>query len=338
MRTFQLSAVLAAAVLAALTISACESGTPAGPEADPAEIPSQFANVVLQGDLPDSGDDDIKDLIPGLFWGDFWVCKGGVQTQFTGLATPSSAFKPTSNPFTVDDGACELVGKAETNQDAIFASVTEIVPAGFQLDSILVWGVVENGNGVETVFEKGFGPQFSDPVPGDYTIAGNVVEKINDKYGCVVIYYNSRIPGGGEGCTPGGWKEHYGQITGNGRSQNTAADWWADTPFATGDEFAASITTDDSERDYVRGLMLQNPGASLIGTRSMLAALDANGGGLNALVRHAAAALLNASSTEVDYDLTVDQVRAQFWAAVNGGDIEGTKNTFQGFNQQGCPQ
>ena len=67
----------------------------------------------------------------------------------TVIARISSAFQPTSNPFAVDDGACELVGHAEAHQDEIYASVTEIVPAGFQLDSILVWGVVENGNGVD---------------------------------------------------------------------------------------------------------------------------------------------------------------------------------------------
>ncbi|MBA2564146.1 MAG: hypothetical protein H0V09_01825 [Gemmatimonadetes bacterium] len=65
--------------------------------------------------------------------------------------------------------------------------------------------------------------------------------------------------------------------------------------------------------------------------------LSQGGGGLKALGRHTAAALLNAASPDVDYDLTARQVIRQFNTAHPGGDIEGTKNRFERFNEQGCP-
>ena len=60
-------------------------------------------------------------------------------------------------------------------------------------------------------------------------------------------------------------------------------------------------------------------------------------GGLNALGRHTVAALLNGASADVDADLTAAQVIAAFNAVFPGGDYEGQKNIFAGFNEQGCP-
>ena len=64
------------------------------------------------------------------------------------------------------------------------------------------------------------------------------------------------------------------------------------------------------------------------------------GGGINALGRHAVAALLNASSAGGNSDLTTAQVIAQFNAAYASGNasrIEQTKNQFAFLNEQGCP-
>ncbi len=66
-------------------------------------------------------------------------------------------------------------------------------------------------------------------------------------------------------------------------------------------------------------------------------ALDLNGGGVNALLRHAVAALLNASSTGVDFDLTVAQVIAATNAALASGNYEAQKDIFAALNEQGCP-
>ena len=61
------------------------------------------------------------------------------------------------------------------------------------------------------------------------------------------------------------------------------------------------------------------------------------GGQLNALGRHAVAALLNAASDDVDYDRTVASVIASFNQAYATGNYETVKNIFESFNEQSCP-
>ena len=113
-------------------------------------------------------------------------------------------------------------------------------------------------------------------------------------------------PPAGEGCTPGYWKNHVGS--------------WPAT-FHTDDDF-----------DTVFGVDAFDPDITL------MEALNQGGGGIIALGRHAVAALLNAESGGVDYALSVQEVIALVQAAVGpGGDIEGTKNHLEGFNEQGCP-
>lgn len=70
---------------------------------------------------------------------------------------------------------------------------------------------------------------------------------------------------------------------------------------------------------------------------TLLDALQLRGGGVNALTRHAVAALLNASSTGVSYDLTESEIVRRYNAAVAGGEVTGTKDAFERFNEQGCP-
>ena len=70
---------------------------------------------------------------------------------------------------------------------------------------------------------------------------------------------------------------------------------------------------------------------------TLLEALSTGGGGVNALLRHAVAALLNASNPDVDSDFTVAQVIAATNAALASGDYEAQKNIFAAANEQGCP-
>ena len=71
---------------------------------------------------------------------------------------------------------------------------------------------------------------------------------------------------------------------------------------------------------------------------TLLDALNAGGGGVNALGRHAVAALLS-SASGIDYGLTPAQVIAKTQAAINGiaTVIEGAKNEFAALNEKGCP-
>jgi hypothetical protein len=116
----------------------------------------------------------------------------------------------------------------------------------------------------------------------------------------------SPTPGGGEGCTPGYWK------------QSQHFDSWT-APYDPGDSFLSAF------------------GVNAFPGMSLLDVLSNGGGGLDALGRHAVAALLNAASGGVDYDLSVAQVIAQFNAAFASGAYETQKNIFAGLNEQGCP-
>jgi hypothetical protein len=114
-------------------------------------------------------------------------------------------------------------------------------------------------------------------------------------------------PEGGEGCTPGFWKapQH--------------ADSWP-APYTTSTLFSSVF-----ENAF--------PGLTL----DQVLDLEGQGSALNNLGRHTVAALLNAASPDVDYDLTVAEVIAAFNAVFPGGDYEDLKNEFEGFNEQGCP-
>ena len=58
---------------------------------------------------------------------------------------------------------------------------------------------------------------------------------------------------------------------------------------------------------------------------------------MKALGRHTVAALLNAASPGVSYDLTASEIIEGFNDVFPGGDYEGLKDLFEGFNEQGCP-
>ena len=105
------------------------------------------------------------------------------------------------------------------------------------------------------------------------------------------------------GCTPGFWKNSTGSWVG----------------YTTGQSF-----------DAVFGVNAFSPDITL------LQALELGGGGVNALARHATAALLNASHSGVNYGMTPAQVIAAVQAALSGGDVEGTKNRLAAMNERGC--
>lgn len=109
-----------------------------------------------------------------------------------------------------------------------------------------------------------------------------------------------------EGCTPGYWKQpqHF--------------DSWPST-YEPSTLFEAVF------------------GRDVPGNPTLLQALKLNGGGLNALMRHSAAALLNAASSSVGYAYTVTEVITMFRTAFDSGNYENTKNLFDTANNAGCP-
>lgn len=109
-----------------------------------------------------------------------------------------------------------------------------------------------------------------------------------------------------EGCTPGYWRQPHHE------------DSWVG--YAPADSFGT-----------VFGV---TPGFS---PNSLGDAVWANGGGENALARHSVAALLNASSADVNYPYTIAQVLSMVQAAYATGSFEATKNAFEVANEAGCP-
>lgn len=70
---------------------------------------------------------------------------------------------------------------------------------------------------------------------------------------------------------------------------------------------------------------------------TLLEALELKGGGLNALMRHAVAALLNAAHPEIGYAFSVEEVISKFQAAFDSGEFEATKDEFEAANEAFCP-
>ena len=122
---------------------------------------------------------------------------------------------------------------------------------------------------------------------------------------------------GSEGCTPGYWKQpqHF--------------DSWT-APYDPTDLFSATIGT---HKDLTTVTFEDAfPGMTLLDV------LSQGGGGLAALGRHTVAALLNTASPDVDYaHTTTGFIVDEFNSVFPGGDYEGLKNIYAGFNELGCP-
>ena len=113
--------------------------------------------------------------------------------------------------------------------------------------------------------------------------------------------------GGGEGCTPGYWR------------QPQHLHYWVD--YSPGNLFSDTFGVDCSD------WACQD--------KTLLDAVWARGGGENALMRHAVAALLNAANPDVSYEYT--DVITKVWDAYDSGVFEWTKDLFKDQNELGCP-
>lgn len=166
---------------------------------------------------------------------------------------------------------------------------------GFVLDRI----VRSTGDAGGSVWTTTLYDVTSATVTVSNTIGGSIWFKFTDADGNEV---------GGEGCTPGYWKQRH------------HFDSW---PAA-----------------YAPTTLFGSVFANAFPGKTMVQVLSLKGGGLNALGRHSVAALLNAASSGVDYDLEVADVIAAFNAAYASGDretITNQKDVFDMLNNQGCP-
>ena len=122
-------------------------------------------------------------------------------------------------------------------------------------------------------------------------------------------YVETTTPGGGQGCTPGYWRQPHHEFA------------W--TAYATTDLFndVFSLTA----------------GSDYPGNPTLLEAVWAGGGGYKALGRHAVAALLNAANADVSYEYSTSEVITTVQDAFNSGSFNTAKNLLAGENEMGCP-
>ncbi len=120
--------------------------------------------------------------------------------------------------------------------------------------------------------------------------------------------YETTISGGAtEGFSPGFWKTHACTVD--------VKDWEA-TGYAKGDSVEVIFNI------------------SLFGTPSLLDALSAGGGGVNALLRQSVAGLLNASNPNVDYKYTAAEVIQMTQTAVSTGNYSATQSLLETENSK----
>ena len=270
---------LAAGAFAALALAACQGGDVAnnsGPQF--AVQPPTTGNAVANHE-------------------EFELCKAGSSATFSYSVTNySGAGKTggTTNTSTITLAAGECKVLALFGGYGADVTVTETsAQTGFHLDHVETTVIA---GGVTTGPTNSAGPSASGFISG--TLGGGL-------RGVLAKFVNVANPPGGEGCTPGYWK------------QDQHFDSWP-AGYAPGDLF------DTYFEDAFPG-------------KSLLYVLNLGGGGLNALGRHTVAALLNAASGGVNYPYTVSEVISGFDGVFPNGDYEGQKNLFAVANELGCP-
>jgi len=309
-RTRVATTVLGIAVIAA----ACDQ---ASTSPDGVRGPQQFVGAVGTT-FPISSLPDPLDLGEN-----YVICKDGPTSTFNVTANGSAV---SGSPFTVASDMCKVVYEHSGVTETVASS--EIVPAGVQLDQVVMTQLtckLGQGSNCPAVFPVVTGPTtvFTGPLAGPTTssaFSGYVGGTAGSEglSGVLIVYSNSEIPGGGEGCTPGYWKNHAGIYSFSTGGKKKPSMWigysptqYYDTVFGVTSKFGATFT--------------------------LIAALADGGGSEDALARHAVSALLNAANPSVDYDLSVAQVIALVQSAYASGNFEGVKNILAGYNEQTCP-
>lgn len=271
---------------------------------------SQFARLLMVAALPflaACGEEETTETAfgPDFAIGDTWTdaesVPGGIGTACAfypadwsgtpiGLAASATGGDVLSGDFDLATPPdCIEVWNATSSDAATLTVEVANLPADLSVERV----VVLETNGTNTSYPGASG-------------ASALVSDLNGASVWFKLQIEDTPPGGGQGCTPGYWRQahHY--------------DSWEG--YAPGDLFS-SVFADAF------------PGATLGEV------VRAKGGQVNALGRHAVAALLNASSSGVDYDYTTAQVISAFNDAYASGDrrtVESQKNEFDFLNNQGC--
>jgi hypothetical protein len=160
---------------------------------------------------------------------------------------------------------------------------------------------------------------YSAPGPYTYDDTATIVETGQSADARLVVNWEQP---GNEGCTPGFWKNN---------AKNWEAVAWLPTGYLPGDSFECVFGVD---------VMLRGKGKATYPAPTLLEALDANGGGINALARHAVAALLNISHPDIAYagGMNVAGLIADVQEAVASGEdaIDALHLLLADYNEAGC--
>lgn len=122
--------------------------------------------------------------------------------------------------------------------------------------------------------------------------------------------------GGTDGCTPGFWKNSPGS--------------WTDYANTT---IAEAFDLPLEAKDWP---CLDDEGIDP-GVLTLMEALSLNGGGVKALLRHAAAGYLNSMHSGVNYGYASSLTLDVYSALENCEGIEALKDSFAAANERGCP-
>lgn len=208
-----------------------------------------------------------------------------------------------SGSVVLADGDCAVVhsyiqdAASNVGLEIQRVTVTEQVPTGYDASYILTTKV----GATET----------TDPAVSGNSVSGDMLS--NPDNGFLVEFVNTEIiaPPGNEGCTPGYWRQahHFDSYP---------------TGFAPSTPFIGATT------GFTFDPALQRPESGNASDLTLLDALTLRGGGVNALIRHAAAAILNANSPDVDYPHSVSDVQDLY-------NIDMDKDALEGANEAGCP-
>jgi hypothetical protein len=273
---FNASRVVPAALMAAV-LAACGETSPTAVTLDPS---------LLLGDTEAVP----QETTPGVVY----ACAFGDGSSFTSYysstATGGDLWNAPTGEFTLTvPPDCREIWNS-TSGDAETVSVTLTSAPGFALEriAVLYGGVIAP----EVVF-------------GSNTASATVSATQGAMMWFKLNLEDTPPPDGGEGCTPGYWKQ----------SQHFDS-WTGYTP----DQLFSSVF----ENAF--------PGKTLLEVVSL------GGGGLNALGRHTVAALLNGSSFGVDYDYTSAEIITLFNNVYPGtkASYENLKNRLDFLNNQGC--
>jgi hypothetical protein len=184
---------------------------------------------------------------------------------------------------------------------------------------------------------------FGSPTHHDWTESGLAAGDYRDEIVCTFTAQNDLSfqieaedtctvdPEGDEGCTPGFWRNNLAKNLPNGAWAVDHHDLFSDTFNGHDPELKSSFR----EATHKGG---QGKGNVLAG-QHLAFAIWAQGGGDNALARHAVAALLNSENPNVSYSLSSDAIVQLVWDAFESGDkssVNAAKSILAGFNEDGC--